>query len=69
MTPQIIERLGRLLFGPEWPSALGRALGVSKQTIMAWKNGAYAPRAERVTDAKALVRARIAELRAFLKTL
>lgn len=64
-----LERLGRLLCGPLWQSELARTLGVSRQTLLRWAAGEFAPAPEHTAKAKALVRERIGELQHLLKEL
>jgi DNA-binding XRE family transcriptional regulator len=64
-----VERLGRLVCGPLWQSELARSMGVSRQTILRWAAGEFAPSPQHTAKAKALVRARIGELQRLLKVL
>ena len=64
-----VVRLGRLVCGPLWQSALARSMGVSRQTILRWAAGEVAPSPQHTAKAKKLVRARIGELQRLLKVL
>ena len=64
-----LERLGRLVCGPLWQSELARTMGVSRQTVLRWAAGEFAPSPEHTAKAKELVRARIGELQRLLKEL
>jgi DNA-binding XRE family transcriptional regulator len=64
-----VERLGRLVCGPLWQSELARSMGVSRQTILRWAAGEFAPSPQYTAKAKELVRARIGELQRLLKVL
>ena len=64
-----VERLGRLVCGPQWQSELARSMGVSRQTILRWAAGEFAPSPQYTAKAKELVRARIGELQRLLKVL
>jgi hypothetical protein len=52
-----VATLGRLVCGHLWRSELSRQMGVSRQTLMDWAAGEYAPRPQHTDKAKALVRA------------
>jgi DNA-binding XRE family transcriptional regulator len=64
-----LERLGRLVCGPLWQSELARTMGVSRQTVLRWAAGEFAPSLEYTAKAKELVRSRIGELQRLLKEL
>jgi DNA-binding XRE family transcriptional regulator len=64
-----LERLGRLVCGPLWQSELARTMGVSRQTVLRWAAGEFAPSPQHTAKAKALVHARIGKLQRLLKVL
>lgn len=39
MTPGTLRNYGQALYGPEWQTPLGDALGVSDRTIRRWVSG------------------------------
>ena len=55
--------------GPLWQSELARTMGVSRQTVLRWMAGEFAPSPEYRAKAKDLVRVRIEELQRLLKEL
>lgn len=69
MTPALLVRLGSLLYGPRWAAELARGLGVSRESVVSWAAGRYAPSAERTEAAKVLVAERIQALRQLQKKL
>lgn len=39
MTPGELEKIGRLLFGPQWQTKLAKKIGVTDRTVRNWKSG------------------------------
>ncbi len=39
MTPELLGRCGKALFGASWQSELSRALGVADRTVRRWAAG------------------------------
>jgi len=40
-TPQTLEHVGALLYGPQWRGALSEALNVSPRTMRRWQLGEF----------------------------
>ena len=69
MTPATLKRLGLALFGPQWQTGLAKALGVTREAVIGWMRGAYAPSPDRTIRAKELIGERMAELRSLKREL
>lgn len=41
MTPALLSRMGRALYGDQWQRALSRAIGKNERTIRRWAAGDY----------------------------
>ncbi|MGD9613820.1 MAG: hypothetical protein AB7H90_01335 [Alphaproteobacteria bacterium] len=41
MTPETLRRIGEILWGERWFTALATALGVSQRTVRRWASGTY----------------------------
>lgn len=39
MTPDKLEQIGQLLYGPSWRAALAKALNVAERTVRRWMAG------------------------------
>ena len=40
---ELFNELGAVLFGPQWQSPLGRALGINQRTVQRWAAGESKP--------------------------
>ena len=65
----LLERLGALLYGPEWQSPLARALDVNLRTMQRWAAGIHQPPERLWGDIAALLRERRIEIDAALAEL
>lgn len=64
-----LERVGQALYGPQWQSALARALGVNDRTMRRWVAGDSTVPPGIREDLKGLVETRLAELDELLNSL
>ena len=62
MTPEQIATIGTLLYGITWKSAMARALGVDRHTVIGWYEGAWNMPCEKRFALRELAKMRIAEL-------
>ena len=69
MSPTTLKRLGNALYGPQFQTSLAKALGVTREAVIGWMRGAYAPSPDRAIRAKELIGERMAELRSLKREL
>ena len=69
MTPRQLERIGPLLFGPEWQTPLAAALEVAPRTVRRWLSGERAVPENLANDLKPIIEAQIRPLAARLRAL
>lgn len=39
MTPEELEKIGRMLYGAKWQTKLANEIGVTSRTVRNWKSG------------------------------
>ncbi|CAB4200291.1 hypothetical protein UFOVP1339_37 [uncultured Caudovirales phage] len=68
MTPEQIATIGTLLYGTSWKSAMARALGVDRHTVIGWHEGAWNMPYEKRFALRELAKMRIAELQVAVRS-
>jgi hypothetical protein len=69
MKPETIDRLGKLLFGERYVSALADQLGVARHTVIGWVNGQWNCPPHQIEQLRSLAQERIGQLKAALTQL
>ena len=69
MTPDLLDEVGRALYGPQWQSEMARELGVAIRTVQRWAVGNYPPPPGVAFDLGDLLRKRRGDLAILAKKL
>lgn len=62
-----VQKTGRALYGPEWPTPLSKALGVSSSLVRSWRAGTRHPSQADFDRVHDIIKAKLGVLRAALR--